>query len=103
MSAEQKIKDLLKAAVNGDPTALTPLSQTNNNFTVEERRFIIEKLEALVGAKVTFDEESRCYVTVYPTGEVAYTRGLDEKGNEVSEAVFKKFIKRDQAERKQTK
>jgi hypothetical protein len=72
-------------------------------MTPDEKKFVLEQLQAYVGAKVQLDEKSQCYSIEYPSGDVAYTKGVDFAGREVSEAEFRKFIQRDQANRARMK
>jgi hypothetical protein len=100
MSNEQRIRDLLKAALNGEAKATASQAfGSNAAFTPEEKEFIIAQLELHTGAKTVKDEESQCYVTVYANGEVAYTKGVDFANREVDDLTFKKFIKRDMEKR----
>jgi len=100
VSNESRIKELLKAALNGEgASVMSQVVGPGAAFTPEEKQFIIDQLERHAGAKVTKDEESQCYVVEYANGEVAYTRGVDFAGRDVSDLEFRKFIKRDQAKR----
>lgn len=99
-----KLKELIKAAMNGDPVgAMAQAFGPPANLTPDEKKFILEQLEAHVGAKHTLDPESQCYAIEYSNGEVAYARGVDFKGKEVDDLTFRKFIKRDQANRAKMK
>jgi len=100
----KRLKELIKAAVNGEPTgALAQTFANPKEFTREEREFVLKALEEHLGAKVTLDPTSQCYSVEYTNGEVSYTRGQDFKGKDVDDLTFRKFIKRDQANRARMK